>query len=182
MKHNTGTTTELAWDLPVRDVPEAGMSGARDAAPDELAAVARTLDLIACTRLCAQYAIAPMAAGRYRLSGRIQAAVTQACVVTLDPVDSTVEEHFEATFCPQEDMPVPASGEVAIDDAPEPEPIIAGQIAVGRVVFESLAAALEPYPRKPGAVLDWQPAPPADTGQIPPASPFAVLAKLKSKG
>ena len=182
MKRNRGTTTELSWDHAVRDVPVEGLSGARDAAPDELAAIARALDLIACTRLHAQYAIAPLAAGRYRLSGWLLAAVTQACVVTLDPVDSTVEDKFEATFWPREDMPVPESGEVAIDDAPEPEPIIAGQIAVGRVVFESLAAALEPYPRKPGAVLDWPPAPPADNAAAAPASPFEVLAKLKRKG
>src|SRR5215467_12151130 len=182
MKRNRGPTTELTWDYAVRDVPEEGLSGARDAGPDELAAIARALDLIACTRLHAQYAIAPLAAGRYRLSGWLQAAVTQACVVTLDPVDSTVEDKFEATFWPREDMPVPESGEVAIDDAPEPEPIIAGQIAVGRVVFESLAAALEPYPRKPDAVLDWQPPLPAEVNPTGATGPFAVLATLKSKG
>jgi len=71
--------------------------------------------------------------------------------------------------------------ENAIDDAPEPEPIVAGQIAVGRVVFESLAAALEPYPRKPGAVLDWQAPLPADAAATTATSPFAVLANLKTK-
>ena len=176
------TTTELSWDHAVRDVPPSGITGARDAGPDELAAVARALGLIACTHLRVQYAIQPMSGGRYRLSGRLHAEVTQACVVTLDPIEGTLEENFEATFWPREAMPAPESGELAIDDAPEPEPIVAGQIAVGRVVFESLAAALEPYPRKPGAVLDWPPAPPADNAAAAPASPFEVLAKLKRKG
>jgi hypothetical protein len=181
MKHNTNTTAELAWDHAVRDVPESGVTGARDAGPDELSAIARALDLIALTGLRAQYAIQPVSGGRYRLSGRLHAEVTQACVVTLEPVDSTLEETFEATFWPREAMPVPESGELAIDDAPEPEPIISGQIAVGRVVFESLAAALEPYPRTPGAVLDWQPPLPADANATRGASPFAVLANLKTK-
>jgi uncharacterized metal-binding protein YceD (DUF177 family) len=179
MKHNTTTTTELAWDHAVRDVHELGATGTRDAGPDELVAVARALDLIACTSLRVHYAIQPMSGGRYRLSGRLSAQVSQACVVTLDPVEGTIEESFEATFWPRDDMPVPESGELAIDDAPEPEPISAGQIAVGRVVFESLAAALEPYPRKPDAVLDWQPPQPADADAT--TSPFAALANLKAK-
>ena len=176
------TTTELSWDHAVRDVPPSGITGARDAGPDELAAVARALGLIACTHLRVQYAIQPMSGGRYRLSGRLHAEVTQACVVTLDPIEGTLEENFEATFWPREAMPAPESGELAIDDAPEPEPIVAGQIAVGRVVFESLAAALEPYPRKPGAVLDWQPPLPAEAAATTATSPFAVLANLKTKG
>jgi hypothetical protein len=180
MKQNCATP-ELAWDHAVRDVPETGVTGARDAGPDELPAIARALDLVACTCLHVDYAITPLTAGRFRLSGRLHAEVTQACVVTLDPVDCTLEENFEATFWPQADMPAPASGELAIDDAPEPEPIIAGQIAVGRVVFESLAAALEPYPRKPGAVLDWEPQPPTAADASRPESPFAVLANLKTK-
>ncbi|HUC45618.1 MAG TPA: YceD family protein, partial [Hyphomicrobiaceae bacterium] len=148
----------------------------------ELIAVARALGLIACTNLQVHYAIQPMSGGRYRLSGRFHAEVTQACVVTLDPIGGTLEENFEATFWPREAMPVPESGELTIDDAPEPEPIIAGQIAVGRVVFESLAAALEPYPRKPGAVLDWQPPLAAEAAATTATSPFAVLANLKTKG
>jgi hypothetical protein len=182
MKHKTDIMTALAWDHAVRDVPESGVTGQRDAAPDELAALAHALDLIACTRLQAQYAIQPVSGGRYRLSGRLHAELTQACVVTLDPVESTLKEAFEATFWPPQDMPVPESGELTIDDAPEPEPIHAGQIAVGRVVFESLAAALEPYPRKPGAVLDWQPQAPANATRAGPTSPFALLANLKAKG
>jgi uncharacterized metal-binding protein YceD (DUF177 family) len=181
MKPNT-TTTELTWDHAVREVPPSGITGVRDATPDELAAVARALGLIACTSLRAHYAIQPMPGERYRLSGRLDAEVTQACVVTLDPVEGTLEESFEVTFWPREAMPEPESGELAIDDAPEPEPIVAGQIAVGRIVFESLAAALEPYPRKPGAVLDWQPPVPADADATTATSPFAVLANLRTKG
>src|SRR5262249_53888174 len=180
MKHTT--TFELAWDHAVRDVGESGVTAARDADPNELAAIARALDLVACTSLRTQYAILPLPGGRYRPTGRLNAQVTQACVVTLDPVESTLEESFEATFWPQQAMPLPESGELAIDDAPEPEPILAGQIAVGRVVFESLAAALAPSPRKPASVLAGQPARPADAAVTRDASPFAVLANLKAKG
>ena len=180
-KTNTTTTAELAWDHAAHDIPEAGLSAQREAAPDELATIALALDLIACTGLKAEYAIAPTLGGRYRLSGRLRAEVSQTCVVTLEPLGSTVEEGFEAVFCPQEDMPAPESGELTIDDEPETEPIVAGRIAVGRVVFESLAAATNAFPRKPGAVLDWQSPTPADAPGSKPESPFAVLANLKTK-
>jgi uncharacterized metal-binding protein YceD (DUF177 family) len=181
MKHDT-TKSELTWGHAVREVPQSGLTVTRDAGPDELAAVGQALDLIACTGLRAHYTLQPMSGGRYRLSGRLHAEVTQACVVTLDPIEGRLEESFEATFWPREAMPAPESGELAIDDAPEPEPIVAGQIGVGRIIFESLAAALEPYPRKPGAVLDWQPPLPTDANATPAASPFAVLTNLKTKG
>src|SRR5438876_4906438 len=175
MTHKPTTTPELVWDHAEHDIPESGLSAQREAAPDELASVALALDLIACRSLRAEYAIAPTAGGHYRLSGRLHAEISQACVVTLEPIDSTIEEAFEAVFWPQEDMPAPSSGEVAMDDEPERESIEAGQIAVGRVVFESLAAATNPFPRKAGAVLDWQSATPSDTPASKPESPFAVL-------
>jgi len=59
--------------------------------------------------------------------------------------------------------------------------IVAGQIAVGRVVFESLAATIDPFPRKPDAVLDWQSPDPADAPGGKTENPFAVLANLKTK-
>jgi hypothetical protein len=181
MTPKTSTSAALTWDHAVHDIPEGGLPVQREAAPDELARIARALDLIACTSLKTEYTITPTVGGYHRLSGRLRAELTQACVVTLEPIGSRIEEAYEAVFWPQENMPAPESGELDIDDEPEREPIVAGQIAVGRVVFESLAAATNPFPRKPGAVLDLQYPTPADVPGSKPESPFAVLAKLKTK-
>jgi hypothetical protein len=99
----------------------------------------------------------------------------------LEPVASTLEEACDVTFWPQERLPAPEGGAVDLDDEPEPEPIVAGRIMVGRVVFECLAAALDPFPRAPDAALDRREAAPleADAGSL--ASPFAVLAKIRPK-
>jgi uncharacterized metal-binding protein YceD (DUF177 family) len=185
MKRKTGTSPsaspELAWSHLAQDIPQTGLSEVREATPDERARVSDALDLVACASLQAQYMITPTAGGCYRLAGRIRAQISQTCVVSLESVDSTIEESFEAVFWPQDRMPEPEKGELAIDDEPEREAIVAGQIAVGRVVFESLAAALDPFPRKPGAALDWQEAPSADSAGDKAANPFAVLANLKPK-
>ena len=49
---------------------------------------------------------------------------------------------------------------------------------VGRVVFETLASAIDLYPRKDGAAFDWRAPEPDKAGVV---SPFAALAKLKNK-
>jgi uncharacterized metal-binding protein YceD (DUF177 family) len=181
MTRKTSRTAELAWDHAVHDIPDSGLSAQHAATPDELEKIAQALDLMACRSLTTEYAVAPTVGGHYRLSGRLHAEVSQACVVTLEPIDSTIEEVFEAVFWPQEHMPAPESGELVVDDEPEREPIVAGQIAVGRVVFESLAAAINPFPRKPDAVLDWQSPTTTNAPGGKPENPFAVLANLKSK-
>jgi uncharacterized protein DUF177 involved in 23S rRNA accumulation len=169
------------WEHATHEVPEAGLTREREASTEELADLARALDLLACRSLRATYSIVPTIDGRYRLSGTLRADISQACVVTLDPVDCTLEETFEATFWPQEDMPAPRGGEVGLDEEPDPEPIVAGQIAVGRMVFECLASAIDPFPRRPDAILDRHSAVAANATESPPEGPFAALANIKPK-
>ena len=181
MTSKTSPGPELPWDQPVVDVPKSGMAARRSASAEELARVAASLDLAACRALDADYRIEPLSGGRYQLTGRLRAEITQPCVVTLDPVESTIEEDFAAVFWPEAELPAPEGGELALDEEPEREAITGGQIGVGHIVFETLAAAIDPFPRKPGAVLDWQPAGPAQTSASGADSPFSVLANLKTK-
>lgn len=182
MANQTKANCELEWDHAVREIPERGVTRRREASPEELAQVAEALELTGCTVLTASYTIAPTLDGRYRLYGDLRAQVTQACVVTLEPVEGTIEENFDVTFWPPERMPATESRAIALDDEPEPEPILAGQIDVGRVVFECLAAAVDPFPRKPGATLDLHASSPPGSDAGKPENPFAVLANIKPKG
>lgn len=172
---------ELAWDHAVLDIPERGITQRREASSEERARVARALELGDCSALKAEYTIKPTLDGRYRVHGSFHVQVTQACVVTLEPVESTIEDSFDVTFWPPEQMPAPEGGAVDIDEEPEPEPIMAGHIAVGRVVFECIAAAIDPFPRAPGAELEQRASAPPGTDTSKPESPFAVLAKIKPK-
>jgi uncharacterized metal-binding protein YceD (DUF177 family) len=181
MTRKADMTAALVWEHAIHDVPQSGLSREREAAPDELARIARTLDLLACTGLKTAYTIVPTTDGRYRLSGRLHADISQACVVTLEPVETAVDEEYDVTFWPEQDMPPPSRGEVDLDEEAEPEPIMAGQIDAGRVVFECLAASIDPFPRKPEATLDQRSSRPSETAAGKPESPFAVLANLKPK-
>ena len=107
---------------------------------------------------------ADAATGTIGCAGTLRAQVEQACVVTLEPVASAIDETFDVAFWPEEDMPRARERRARPGRrAADPEPIVAGQIAVGRVVFECLAGAIDPFPRKPDATLDWR-APPAAAG------------------
>ena len=71
------------------------------------------------------------------------------------------------------------SEEIEALTAAEIELLEHGLIDAGRIVYEQLAAGLNPYPRKPDAEF----VPPADAQANDGAkiNPFAVLAKLKPK-
>ena len=172
----------LTWDHAVADIPESGLSTVRRAAPDDLQLIVRALGLITCSSLTATYTILPTGGGHFRLNGRLEASLEQACVVTLEPVAEQVNETFEVAFCPEADMPAPASGEIDLDDEPDIEPIIAGQIQVGRVIFECLAGAIDPFPRKDDAALERVAASPRGRTDEKAENPFAVLASIKEKG
>lgn len=170
---------ELAWDHAVQDIPEDGLQVERSASPEERDAVARSLDLLGCASLTARYALSLRGGGHVHLSGTVRAQVEQTCVVTLEPLLNNVEESFSVDYWPEGDMPESGGGELDISDQPELEPIVAGRIEVGNVVFQALASGIDLFPRKPGVAFE-PPASASDDGSHP-GGPFAALAKMKNK-
>jgi len=177
-------TTPLEWTHQTSAVTERGISETRQATQDELTELARTLDILSCDSLAVSYEIKPLSGGRYRFSGKLGARVTQACVVTLEPVPEELSEQFEielvtASEAEPEDQAGAADGDLEILSAPDVEVIEDGRIEAGSIIFQLVSAALDPYPRKEGAEFDWvDPKIAADPTVV---SPFAALAKLKSK-
>jgi hypothetical protein len=172
-------TAELAWEHAIQDIPESGLDVERAATEEERAAIAGSLDLIACTSLTARYTIAPRTEGHFRLTGTLQARVEQSCVVTLEPLSNDVAASFSVDYWPETELPAPEGGAVEMNDEPDLEPIVGGRIVVGRVVFESLAGAIDLFPRKPGATFEPPQPEPGGTGRA--ESPFAALAKIKTR-
>jgi hypothetical protein len=81
-------------------------------------------------------------------------------------------------YWPEPDIPAPSGGVLDVHDEPDLEPIVAGRIQVGRVLFECLAGAIDLFPRKPGATFEV----PEEGTQAGAEGPFASLAKIKRKG
>ena len=167
----------LDWWHAATDIPERGLKNSRTATEAERVAFAKALDILSCEALEATYQIMPAAGGGYRLEGGIDAAVTQACVVTLEPVAGRVADSFSVEFRHEVDDSV-SEYEVEILSMAEVEPIENDRIDVGRIVYETLSAGLDPYPRKEDAEFGWTDPKAAEA----PANPFAVLKKLKDPG
>lgn len=119
--------------------------------------------------------------GRVHVAGTVRARVGQTCVVTLDPIDNEIDETVDVTFAPAEQIPQFAdlahealASEAEIPDAPEP--IVDGVIDLGRLATDVLLLAIDPYPRKPGAVFE-----PEVAAADPEDHPFAALKALQPK-
>jgi uncharacterized metal-binding protein YceD (DUF177 family) len=171
----------LDWWHGLGEIGENGLARERRASDAECAALARALDIVAVTGLRAAYEIRPLGRARYRLAGDIEAHVMQSCVVTLEPVAGRIAERFEAEFMPAPELARAEWQEEEMEAlaAADLEPIVNDRIEVGRVVYEQVAAALDPFPRKEGARLEQPGA--REPGGDERDSPFAALSKLKPR-
>jgi uncharacterized metal-binding protein YceD (DUF177 family) len=118
-----------------------------------------------------------------RVKGRVSAELTQACVVTLDPVPARIDERFEVDFL-EGMQPTVADLELDAVGAEAPEPAPDGWVDLGELAAEQLGLAIDPYPRKADAAIpsEWTSDAAAEPA-LPNPNPFAELEKLKgSKG
>lgn len=171
-------TDHLDWIEKTTDIPAGGLNRNREATSAELQQIAQALDILKVGDLSSRYRITAIAGGGYRLAGTIAANVEQACVVSLEPVSGKINAAFDVEFWPTV-APADNEEEASILSGSDVEVLEHGLIPVGRIVFETLSASLDPYPRREGAEFNWQD-PKAEKAES--ANPFAALSKLKDKG
>ena len=139
--------------------------------------IARRLGLVSLDRLDA-HAILSRDGERVHVEGRVHASLGQSCVVTGEPVPAHVDEAFAVDVLPEPKA-----------DGPEPEIELGtddcdimfhdgASVDLGAAVVDSLALALDPYPRSAGAEATLR-----EAGVISEeeAGPFAALAALRDK-
>lgn len=180
----SGTTEKPdPWRVPVAvaQIPETGLH--RDIKADQAIrnAIADVGDLRDVVLAQASFDVTPKSGGRFHVSGNVRARIGQTCVVTLDPMESDIDEAIDLIFAPPEQIPQMAAlvdeAEHSDGDTPDPpEPIENGIIDLGRVATDALYLAVDPYPRKPDAVFE-----PLVEAVDPEDHPFAALKALKVK-
>jgi len=158
-----GGTTEKPdpWRVPVTvaQIPDTGLH--RDIDADAairhaIAGVGGLRDVLAAQ---ASFDVTPKTGGRYQVTGRVRARIGQTCVVTLEEIENDIDEPIDLTFAPPEQVPQMAAlvdeADHSDEDTPDPpEPIENGNIDLGRLATDALYLAVDPYPRKPGAVFE----------------------------
>ncbi len=177
----TDTASPFTHFVLPADVPPSGLRLHFGADAAAAAALATRADALAVDGFRAEFEVKPWSGTGFLVTGRITARLTQSCVVTLEPVETAVDETVDLKLVPPEDM---AKYELSPDENGEvdlvaltdrPEPIEDGRIDLGALAVEHFLLGVDPYPRKPGAVFD---ADAAGVGNDPSTSPFAALARL----
>lgn len=180
MPKNPESCLEFSRALPPERLGRNAIVEEITATAPERAALVRRFGLLGLDRFAATLRIgAADGDGLIRVEGHLSADATQACVVTLEPTASRVEEDFSLLFSQKADPDVVEAGEVVVEPEGEgpPEPLGGAGIDLGEIAAQQLALALDSYPRAPGAAL----AEPVEEGTEPePAAEgaFAVLRKM----
>jgi uncharacterized metal-binding protein YceD (DUF177 family) len=164
----------------VTQIPESGLHREIEAGPAVRAAMAEIAGLREISSARASFDMSLRSGGRVHVAGSVKARIGQTCVVTLDPVENDIDEEIDLIFAPEQQISYATDD--LVEDAeggerklPEPpEPIVNGAIDLGRLATDVLYLAIDPYPRKPGAVFE-----PQIAAADPEDRPFAALKGLK---
>ncbi len=152
-----------------------GMDVVVEASGNECAALAERMGIPAVLTLTCRFALRKSRihggeVAAVEATGTLSSRVVQSCVVSLEPVEATVEDAFTLRFIPEgierDDLGLDEEDEI---------PYQGDAIDLGEAAAQQLALALDPFPRKPGAELE---IPKESTLQ----NPFAALAQLKKNG
>jgi uncharacterized metal-binding protein YceD (DUF177 family) len=151
-----------------------------EAEPAEREALAARFELVAVDALTAEARLSRRG-DIVEAVGLLRASVTQSCIATAEPVEAKLEERFQVEFRPPPD--VRADEEVELDEQ-ELDVVFydGGAIDLGEAVAQTLALALDPYPRSPAAEAALREAGVKSEEEARlESSPFAALKGLKEQ-
>lgn len=172
------------WRAPVivALIPDTGLHRELEASAAERLAMADLAGVRDILSAHADFDVVPKSGGRIHVTGHVRARVGQTCVVTLDPIESEIDEEVDLIFAPEAEVRRLADLiEEGQDDeeppevADPPESIVNGFIDLGRIATDALFLAIDPYPRKPGVVFEAE-----VTAPDPEDHPFAALKALQA--
>lgn len=157
--HQDEVKSPVSFKASVTRLPQKGMPVVIDADERQREALAAAHGLVSVERFHAQLLVAPWKRNGVKVSGHVEADITQECVVTLDPLQARIDEAVEGLFLPEDSklgrLGFEGGGELHIDaDGPDgPETFSGDTIDVGALAEEFFGLGIDPYPRKPGAML-----------------------------
>lgn len=171
------------WRAPVTvaHIPDTGLHRELEASAAERQAMTDLAGVREILSAQASFDVVPKSGGRVQVTGHVRARVGQTCVVTLDPMESEIDEEVDLIFAPEAEVRRLADlieegqdDEESPEVADPPEAIVNGIIDLGRIATDALFLAIDPYPRKPGVVFEAE-----VTALDPEDHPFAALKALQ---
>ncbi|WP_185983206.1 DUF177 domain-containing protein [Aureimonas mangrovi] len=175
----------LDCDVVVSRLPRSGLEVTYEANARERSALADLLSVLDVESVTARVTVSPWRRDGVSVRGRLTAEVTQASVVSLEPVEQAIDEEVDLVFLPEGSRLArprqAADGELVVDPEGDdvPETFTGDRIPLGGAFAEIVALALDPYPRGGGESFEPAPDDAADAEPERPVSPFAALSRLK---
>jgi len=149
--------------------------------PKDLKALAAELDILDVSKLRFNGTLEFSDLGELKLTADLGVSVTQACVVSLEPVKSRIDEAITRRFIKLDDE-FEEERQMLPEEDENTDPMTS-VIDLGLVMLESIALNLPDFPRIEGAELKQKTF--TEAGAIPmtdeDTKPFAGLAALKDK-
>ena len=177
-------TSPVSFKVNIARLPQRGMPVAVEADARQREALAAAHDLVSVERYRAELLVSPWKRNGVKVSGTVKAQITQECVVTLEPVTSTISEAVDGLFLPADSklgrLGFDDGGEILLDaEGPDsPETFSGDTIDVGALAEQFFGLAIDPYPRKSGAAL----AVASDEGATePPEGPLQEKLRLLAR-
>lgn len=153
------TQSPVSDRLQVNRLPQKGVTVTLEADDAQRAALARAHNLVSVEHFSATLTAHPWRGEGVRVTGKVEADITQACVVTMEPMPARIDEDVEALFVPEGSRLSRADhegGEIVMEPEGDdvPEPFTGNRIDIGALAEEFFALGIDPYPRKESATLD----------------------------
>lgn len=170
-------TPEFSRPVDVGTISDAPRLLEIDADAEERRRLAGRFRLKSVDRLAATITLSRRA-GIIHAEGSIRAAVVQSCVVTDEPLPAEIDAPFAVRFVPDAYAAAPDDELELSEEDCDTLPIEGHHIDLGELAAETLALALDPFPRSAGAdaaMKDGGATDDAETG------PFAGLKALKDR-
>lgn len=148
----------------------------------ERAALVRRFRIVALDRLEATAAL-KRTGDRVEVTGRIVANAVQACVASGEDVPEKIDQPFVLRFVPEAEAGIDsADEEIELEEAALDEVGYSGSaVDLGEAVAQTLALALNPYPRAPNAEEALRAAGVKIEGEEEKLGAFAALKELLKK-
>jgi uncharacterized metal-binding protein YceD (DUF177 family) len=157
---STSSPNALTIAMQPARLPKKGEHFAGSADAEACRAIAAELGILSIESLAWTVNARPWRKDGFQVTGQVTADVSQACIVTLEPVAEHISEEINLRFLPAEKLEKTRRDElleveVAFDAEPEDEPeVFSGDtFDLGPLIIEHMALGLNPYPRKAGAEL-----------------------------
>ena len=187
MKTNLDGT--LSYPVSVQRLPQKGLNVKIEADEKERAALRDFHELEDVRSFRADLQMAPWKKDGIRVRGTVHADIVQACVVTLEPIETSIDTEIDTLYVPENSrlarLPLDENGELVISaEGPDiPETFSGDTLDAGVIAEEFFELAIDPYPRKEGVEVAPAPASNDGTGEdaAKPSNPFAALKDWKQK-